>query len=424
MISIELIRREPDVLREAGRRRGQDIPLDRILELDERRRSAIVEGDVLRATRNEVSKQLGQMKERPPELIQEMRDVGAKVKTLEDEVRSVEDEINTLLLSIPNIPRDSVPLGDDESGNVVVRSVGEPQSYSFEPLPHWELGERLGIIDFQRGVKIAGSRFFVLKGKGSRLQRALIYWMIDLHTGEHGYDEVYLPYMVNSASATGSGQLPKFADTMYHDDEDDLWLIPTAEVPITNLYRDEILPHGTVPMHYVAHTPSFRRERAAAGRDTRGIKRVHQFGKVEMFKFVEPENSDAELEKLVSDAEDVCSRLGIPYRVIELCTGDLGFNAVKTYDIEMWAPGCNEWLEVSSCSNCADFQARRASIRYRPESGARPRFLHTLNGSGLALPRTIIAILENFQQADGSVIIPEVLRPYTGFDKIEMSESE
>ncbi|MCH8109401.1 MAG: serine--tRNA ligase [Chloroflexi bacterium] len=423
MISIELIRREPDVLREAGRKRGEDIPVDRILELDERRRSAIVEGDLLRATRNEVSKQLGQMKERPPELIQEMRDVGAKVKTLEDEVRSVEDEINSLLLSIPNIPRDSVPLGDDESGNVVVRTVGEPQSYSFEPLPHWELGERLGIIDFQRGVKIAGSRFFVLKGKGSRLQRALIYWMIDLHTNEHGYDELYLPYMVNTASAIGSGQLPKFADTMYHDDEDDLWLIPTAEVPITNLYRDEILPHGTVPMHYVAHTPSFRRERAAAGRDTRGIKRVHQFEKVEMFKFVEPENSDDELEKLVSDAEDVCSRLGIPYRVIELCTGDLGFNAVKTYDIEMWAPGCNEWLEVSSCSNCADFQARRASIRYRPESGARPRFLHTLNGSGLALPRTIIAILENFQQADGSVIIPEVLRPYTGFDVIENPSS-
>ena len=424
MISIELIRKEPDVLREAGRKRGEDIPVDRILELDERRRSAIVQGDLLRATRNEVSKQLGQMKERPPELIQEMRDVGAKVKTLEDEVRSVEDEIDSLLLTVPNIPRDSVPLGEDESSNVVVRTVGEPQSYSFEPVPHWELGERLGIIDFQRGVKIAGSRFFVLKGKGSRLQRALIYWMMDLHTGKHGYDEVYLPYMVNSASATGSGQLPKFADTMYHDDEDDLWFIPTAEVPITNLYRDEILPHGTVPMHYVAHTPSFRRERAAAGRDTRGIKRVHQFEKVEMFKFVEPENSDAELEKLVSDAEDVCSRLGIPYRVIELCAGDLGFNAVKTYDIEMWSPGCNEWLEVSSCSNCADFQARRASIRYRPESGARPRFLHTLNGSGLALPRTIIAILENFQQADGSVIIPDVLRPYTGFDKIEMPESE
>lgn len=424
MISIELIRREPDLLREAGRKRGQDIPVDRILELDERRRSAILEGDVLRARRNEVNKQLGQVKERPPELIQEMRDVGAKVKTLEGEVRKVEEEINSLLLSIPNIPRDSVPLGEDESSNVVVRNVGEPQSYSFEPLPHWELGERLDIIDFQRGVKIAGSRFFVLKGKGSRLQRAIIYWMMDLHTKEHGYDEVYLPYLVNSASATGSGQLPKFADTMYHDDEDDLWLVPTAEVPITNLYRDEILPHGMVPMHYVAHTPSFRREKAAAGRDTRGIKRVHQFEKVEMFKFVEPESSDDELEKLVGDAEDVCNRLGVPYRVIELCTGDLGFNAVKTYDIEMWAPGSNEWLEVSSCSNCADFQARRASIRYRPEVGARPRFLHTLNGSGLALPRTIIAILENFQQADGSVIIPEVLRPYTGFDKIEMPESE
>ncbi len=419
MISIELIRREPEMVREACRKRGEDVPVDSILELDVRRRSAIAEGDALRARRNEVSRKLGQARERPPELIQEMREMGMEIRALEETVRVTADQINALLVTIPNIPRDDVPTGEDESANLVARTVGEMPSYSFEPLPHWELAERLDIIDFQRGVKLAGSRFFVLKGKGSKLQRSLISWMLDLHTSEHGYEERYLPYLVNSASAIGSGHLPKYAETMYHDDEDDLWLVPTAEVPLTNLYRDEILPFGTIPIHCVAHTPSFRREKAAAGRDTRGIKRVHQFEKVEMFKFVEPETSDDELDKLVADAEDVCGRLSIPYRVIELCTGDLGFSAVKTFDLEMWAPGCNEWLEVSSCSNCADFQARRASIRYRPELGAAPRFVHTLNGSGLAIPRVIIAILENYQQADGSVTIPEALRPYTGFDRIE-----
>ena len=309
-------------------------------------------------------------------------------------------------------------MGEDESGNVVMRTVGEVPSYPFDPLPHWELGPRLGIIDFERGVKLAGSRFFVLKGKGSKLQRALISWMLDLHTKEHGYEEVYLPNLVNRASVTGSSHLPHFAENMYHDSEDDLWLVPTAEAPITGLHRDEILPPGALPRYYVAHTPCFRREKTSAGRDTRGIKRVHQFEKVEIYKFVEPEESDVELEKLVADAEDVCARLGITHRVLELCSGDLGFPAVKGYDVEMWAPGSGEWLEVSSCSNCTDFQARRSSIRYRPEPSARPRLVHTLNGSGLALPRVIIAILENFQQADGSVAIPEVLRPYTGFERI------
>ncbi len=418
MLSIELIRKDPDLVRDAARRRGDDVPIDRILELDARRRSVIVEADGLRAQRNEVSRELGRTKERPPQLIQQMREVGSRIKTLDKEIKGAEEEINSLLLDIPNIPRDDVPFGKDESDNVVVREEGELPSYSFKPLPHWELGENLDIIDFQRGAKLSGSRFFVLKGKGSRLQRALIYWMIDLHTSEHGYQEVYLPYLVSRSSATSSGHLPKFADTMYHDEEDDLWLVPTAEVPVTNLYRDEILTPGTLPVRYVAHTPCFRRERAAAGRDTRGIKRVHQFEKVEMYKFVEPKDSDAELDKLVADAEDVCARLGIPYRVLQLATGDLGFSAVKTYDIEMWAPGSEEWLEVSSCSNCDDFQARRASIRFRSEPGARPQFAHTLNGSGLALPRVIIAILENFQQEDGSVVIPEVLRPYTGFDRI------
>ena len=419
MISIDLIRNEPDMVRESMRKRGEDVPIDRILELDSQRRSTIAEGDSLRARRNEVSRRLGQMKERPPELIQEMRRVGGQIKALEERTRSLEEELDSLLLTIPNIPREDVPIGEDESGNVVVRTADELSSFEFEPMPHWELGERLGIIDLQRGAKVSGSRFFVLKGKGARLQRSLISWMLDLHTREHGYVEVYLPNLVNRDTVTGSGQLPKFADTMYHDDEDDLWMIPTAEVPITSLYRDEILPPGTVPKRLVAHTPCFRRERAAAGRDTRGIKRVHQFEKVEMYKFVEPENSDAELDSLLADAEKVCELLAIPHRVLQLCTGDLAFTSVKSYDVEMWAPGSGEWLEVSSCSNCTDFQARRASIRYRPEPEARARLVHTLNGSGLALPRVVIALLENHQQADGTVVIPEVLRPYTGFDRID-----
>ena len=418
MISIELIRNEPDLVRDAAGKRGEDVPVEQILELDTDCRSAIAECDGLRARRNEVSKRLGQTKERPPELIEEMRGVGARIKTLEGVIRSAEEEIRSLLLNIPNIPADDVPPGLTEVDNVVVRTVGELPSFSFQPLPHWELGERLGIIDFQQGVKIAGSRFYVLQGQGARLQRALIDWMLDLHTTRHGYREVYLPYLVTRDTVTGSGQLPKFADTMYHDDESDLWLVPTAEVPIIGLHIDEILPPDALPLLYVAHTPCFRREKAAAGRDTRGIKRVHQFEKVEMFKLVEPESSAAELEKLVADAEETCALLGIPYRLLELCAGELGVAATKTFDLEMWGAGTEEWLEVSSCSNCADFQARRASIRYRPGPGARPRFVHTLNGSGLALPRVIIAILENFQQADGSVVVPEVLRPYTGFDRI------
>ena len=286
------------------------------------------------------------------------------------------------------------------------------------PSPHWELGEQLGIIDFQRGVKLSGSRFFILTGMGAKLERAIINWMLDLHTTEHGYKEIYVPAMVKREVMEGSGNLPKFSSNLYHDDEDDLWLIPTAEVPLTNIHRDEILPQGTLPLCYTAYTPCFRREKAAAGRDTRGIKRVHQFDKVEMYKFVEPETSEAELAKMLADAEDVCRQLELPYRVLELCAGDMGFASAKSYDLEMWAPGCGEWLEVSSCSNCTDFQARRANVRYRPEPGARPAYTHTLNGSGLALPRVVISILENYQQKDGSVIIPEVLRPYTRYDVI------
>ena len=396
------------------RRRGEDAPIDRIIELDVERRRLIAEGDGLRTRRNQVSREIGRTRERPPELIEEMRGVAARIRALEVEVRDRETEINSLLLSVPNIPRDDVP----EAGNVIIRTVGDVPAFEFEPRAHWELGEALGIIEFQRAVKVSGSRFFGFRGKGSKLQRALVSWMLDLHTEEHGYEEMYVPFMVTRESAIGSGHLPKFADTMYHDQEDDMWMVPTAEVPITNLHRREILPAGTVPLYYVAHTPCFRRERAAAGKDTRGIKRVHQFEKVEMYKFVEPDSSDDELERLVADAEDVCMRLGIPHRVVQLCTGDLGDVSAKTYDIEMWAPGSREWLEVSSCSDCTDYQARRASIQYRPEPEARARFVHTLNGSGLGVPRVLIAILESYQQPDGSVVVPEVLRPYTGFDVI------
>ena len=419
MLSIELIRTETQRVKEAVARRGADVDIDRILSLDSRRREIVSESDSLRARRNEVSKEISRMKEKPQSLIEEMREVGTRIKALEDEVRAVEAELEERMLNVPNMPDDAVPVGPDESHNVVLRQIGEERNFDFPPLPHWELGERLGIIDFQRAVKISGSRFYMLKGKGATLQRALITWLLDLHTREHGYEELYLPYMVTRETAKGSGQLPKFAENMYHDETDDLWMVPTAEVPITNLYGGEILDPGLLPFNFVAHTPCFRREKAAAGRDTRGIKRLHQFDKVEMFKFTEPHESAAALDKLVADAEEIPERLGIPHRVLMLCTGDLGFASIRTYDIEMWAPGSDDWLEVSSCSNCTDFQARRANIRYRAEPGGKPQFLHTLNGSGLGIPRTLIAILENYQQPDGSIIVPEVLRTYTGFERIE-----
>ena len=324
-----------------------------------------------------------------------------------------------MLLQLPNIPLQDVPDGEDETGNKEVKTVGEPPTFDFEPKPHWEIGESLGILDFERGVKISGSRFYVLKGRGARLQRALISWMVDFHQSKNGYTEVYPPFVVKREALVGSAQLPKFADNVYHDEQDDLWLVPTAEVPLTNLHRDEILDASDLPLNYVAYTPCFRREKMSAGKDTRGIKRGHQFDKVEMYKFVAPEESAQALESMLSDAESVAEALGLPYRVLQLCTGDLGFHAAKSYDLEVWAPGCGEWLEVSSCSNCLDFQARRANIRYRPSEGARPRYVHTLNGSGLGLPRVLISVLETYQQADGSVRVPEVLLSYTGFDVIE-----
>jgi seryl-tRNA synthetase len=306
-----------------------------------------------------------------------------------------------------------VPVGPDESHNVIVRQEGEPRPFDFEPVPHWDLGPTLDIVDFERGVKLSGSRFYVLKGLGARLQRALITWMLDLHQAQ-GYTEVYAPYMVRREMMVGAAQLPKFEDNIYRDAEEDYWFIGTSEIPLTNLHRDEILPPGSLPLHYVAYSACFRREKMSAGRDVRGMKRGHQFDKVEMYKLTEPEQSFEELESLVRDAEAVCLDLEIPYRLVEMCTGELGFQAAKKYDLELWAPGAGEWLEVSSISNCTDFQARRANIRFRPERGAKPRFVHTLNGSGLALPRVMIAVMENYQQSDGSILVPEALRPYMG----------
>jgi seryl-tRNA synthetase len=309
-------------------------------------------------------------------------------------------------------------VGPDESANVIVRTEGELPTYDFQPIPHWDLGPRLGIIDFERGVKVSGTRFYILRGMGARLQRALIAWMLDLHSRERGYLEVYPPAMVRGECLVGTGQLPKFADTVYRDIEDDAWWVPTAEVPVTNMYRDEILDTEALPIRHVAYTPCFRREKMSAGRDVRGIKRGHQFDKVELVKFVRPETSDAELMSLLDDAETVCRRLGLAHRVVQMCTGDLSFTAAMKFDVEVWAPGCGEWLEVSSCSNFRDFQARRAGIRFRPAPGAKPELVHTLNGSGLGLPRTLLAVLETYQRADGSITVPEVLRPYVGADVI------
>ncbi|MCK4402678.1 MAG: serine--tRNA ligase [Dehalococcoidia bacterium] len=419
MLDIKLIRESPEVVRQALEKRGNTFALENILETDEHHRHLLRQVELLRSQHNQVSKQLGTTKEKPPQLIAEMRKLGEQISALQQETSQVKANLESLLLELPNIPHPSVPLGKNESNNIVVRSWGEPREFSFKPLPHWELGEKLGIIDFQRGVKLSGTRFYVLKGLGAHLQRALISFMLDLHVTEHSYKEIYPPFMVRRECMVGSGNLPKFSDNLYHDDEDDFWFIPTAEVPLTNLHRDEILDAQGLPLHYVAYTACFRREKMAAGKDTRGIKRGHQFDKVELYKLTEPEKSDEELERLVADAEDVCRKLAIPYRVAQLCTGDLGFAACKTYDIEMWAPGSAEWLEVSSCSNCSDFQARRTNIRYRPEPGSRPRFVHTLNGSGLALPRVFIAVLENYQQPDGTVLVPEVLQPYLHINAIQ-----
>jgi seryl-tRNA synthetase len=355
------------------------------------------------------------MKETSPrqQKIEAMRTLGGKADEIEATIRGVETQLSAVLSEIPNLPAADVPEGKDESQNEVIKKVGEPPVFDFDPLPHWELGPALGILDFERGVKLSGTRFYIISGKGAQLQRALISWMLDIHC-QQGYLEKYTPFMVKTEVVFAAGQLPKFRDNLYKDHEEDFYFVPTAEVALTGLHMDEILDEKELPLYYTAYTPCFRREKMSAGRDVRGIKRGHQFDKVEMYIYTRPEDSPAAFEKMVSDAEQICLELGLTYRLVQLCTGDLGFNGAKTYDIEVWAPGCKEWLEVSSISNVTDFQARRANIKYRPADGGKVRFVHTLNGSGLALPRTMIAVLENYQQANGSVIIPPVLRPYLG----------
>lgn len=416
MLDINLIREKPDLVREAlVKRQMSPMPVDKILDLDERRRSLIQDVETMRSERNTVSKEIGRMKDKDARQakIDAMRSLGEKIDAVDQELKQVEDQLENLLSEIPNIPDPEVPVGVDDSDNVILRTVGELPVFDFEPKPHWDLGPELGIIDFERGVKLAGSRFYVLSGPGALLQRALIFWMVDLHIRQ-GYLEKYPPYMVREEILYGSGQLPKFKDNLYRDVEEDLWMVPTAEVPLTGLHMGEILEEDQLPLHYTAYTACFRREKMSAGRDVRGIKRGHQFDKVEMYTYCRPENSADEHEKMLHDAEETVAALGLPYRVLLQSTGDLGFGSHKTYDIEVWAPGCGEWLEISSISNVGDFQARRAGIRYRPEDGKGTRFVHTLNGSGLGMPRTLIAVLENNQQADGSVVIPEVLRPLMG----------
>jgi seryl-tRNA synthetase len=416
MLDLNLVREQPGLVRKALRDRQADpAPVDAILALDARRRAILTEVESLKAERNAVSKEIGQMRDASARQakIEAMRAVGDKIAALDGEVRNVEEELHEAAASIPNIPDGRVPIGKDENENVVVKTVGQLPEYDFTPKPHWDLGPALGILDFERGVKITGSRFYVLSGAGARLQRALISWMLDLHTRQ-GYTEKYPPFMVKAATLFGAGQLPKFADNLYHDAEEDLWMVPTAEVPLTGLHMDEILDEAALPFCYTAYTPCFRREKMSAGRDVRGIKRGHQFDKVEMYIFSQPEGSEKMLEKMRADAEQTCAELGLAYRVKQLCTGDLGFGAQMTYDIEVWSPGVNEWLEVSSVSNDGDFQARRANVKYRPADGGKARFVHTLNGSGLGMPRTLIAVLENGQQADGSVKVPEVLLPWMG----------
>ena len=416
MLDLRLIREEPELVKAGIAKLHTEAPIDEILALDERRRSLLTEVEGLKAERNEGSKRVNRTKD-PVEreaAIAQMRELGDRIAALDDEVRQVEAELNDLLLRVPNLPAEGVPEGADESENVVVAEHGEQRVFDFEPKPHWDLAEALGIIDFERGIKVAGSRNYILRGDGARLQRALITWMLDLHVQKHGYQEVYPPYLVLGEMLVGTGNLPKFGEVLFRDIEEDKWLIPTAEVPVTNLYRDEILDEALLPIYHVAYTACFRREKVSGGRDVRGIKRGYQFDKVEMVKFVHPDRSDEEHRRLIREAGETLELLGLPYRELQMVTGDLSFTAANKVDLETWAPGSGEWLEVSSCSTFRDFQARRANLRFRPKEGGRPQFLHTLNGSGLALPRTMIAIMENYQRADGTFELPEVIRPYMG----------
>jgi len=416
MLDIKLIREQPEIIREALAKRQMDSDVvDSVLELDEKRRALILDVESRKSERNAVSKEIGRMKtaEDRESKITAMRELGDEIAVLDEQLKQVENDLRMTVAGIPNIPDSDVPFGKDDKENVVVRVIGEQKQFDFEPKPHWELGPELGILNFEAGVKLSGTRFYVLEGAGARLQRALIFWMVDLHIRQ-GYREIYPPWMVHQEVMFASGQLPKFADNLYHDAVEDYWMVPTAEVPLTGMLMGEVVNEQQLPINYAAYTACFRREKMSAGKDVRGIKRGHQFDKVEMYKYCAPENASQELDNMVADAEATCRELGLTYRILLQCTGDLSFGSHKTYDIEVWAPGCKEWLEVSSISNIGQFQARRANIKYRPADGGQARFVNTLNGSGLGLPRTLIAVMENYQQADGSIVVPEVLKPFMG----------
>jgi len=417
MLDIRLIRDEPDRVKASLERRGIDLDIDGLLAIDLERRNALFRGDELRALRNRTSEEIAERKKKGQDTgkaIKKMQEVAAEIKQLEDSVRRTDGNIHELLLAIPNMPHESVPEGSGEQDNVEVRRWAEPPEFGFEPKHHADLGEELDILDFERGVRIACARFTLYRGLGARLERSLINFMLDLHTSEHGYTEVMPPFLVSSDSMMGTGQLPKFADDLFKCENWDLWLVPTAEVPVTNIHKQEVLAAADLPIAYCAYTPCWRAEAGAAGKDTRGLIRQHQFNKVELVRFALPETSFDELEKITSHAEEVLTSLDIPYRVIELCSGDLGFSAAKTYDLEAWMAGQGTYREIASCSNFTDYQARRAGIRYKPDATSRPEFVHTVNGSGLAIGRMVAAIIENYQQADGSVVVPERLRPYMG----------
>lgn len=426
MLDLNFIRENPDLVKAKLDDLNTEAPIDEILQLDEQRRELLKEVEALRNERNTGSKAIGQLmregkKDEAEAQKTKMSQIGDKIKELDETLRQVEADLLDKQLYVPNMPGPGVPVGPNEDHNVEVRRWGEPPVFDFEPKPHWDLGEALDIIDFERGVKVSGTRFYMFKGAGAALHRALTNWFIDTGVKEHDYIEIYPPFMVREQAMIGAAHLPKFRDNMYYDAEEDYWFIGTAEVPLTNIFTDEILEAEQFPIRYLAHTPCFRREKMSAGRDVRGIKRVHQFEKVEMYHYTLPEHSYDHLEEIVANAEDLCRRLKIPYRVVQMCTGDLGFAAAKKYDVEAWVPGPDgqgEWLEISSCSNVLDFQARRANIRFRRESGAKPEYIHTLNGSGLPPGRVMIAVMENYQQADGSIVVPEVLRPYMGGTKV------
>jgi len=423
VLEIKFIRNNLELVQESLRKRGQEHDLHRFLDYDSRRRAILLEAEELKHTRNTVSGRIAQMNKEGKDaskLIAEMRAVSQKIKALDEKLSKHEEALQAILMEVPNIPHSSVPAGKESEDNVVIRKVGEPRSFDFEPLPHWEIGEKLGILDFERAAKITGTRFALYIGPGARLERALINFMLDVHTREHGYIEVLPPFMTNRTSTTVTGQLPKFKEDLFKLEGWDYYLVPTAEVPVTNIHQGEILDEDDLPLLYTAYTPCFRSEAGSYGKDTRGLIRQHQFNKVELVKFTTPESSYEELEKLLNDAETILKRLEIPYQVVALCTGDLGFSAAKTYDIEVWVPEQQKYREISSCSNFEDFQARRGNIRFRRKGKKGTELVHTLNGSGLAIGRTVVAILENYQQEDGSVIIPEALRPYMdGMERIE-----